>query len=117
MILKFNFATVNANFQQTNPNFHRLEERFGNRIQSTNWAFQTTAALEKFLPSSWSQTKIPISYSHTETAETPLFVAQNDVNIDTASEAVRLRSLDAESLKTKRKIEQFQKTFRNCPST
>lgn len=89
------FATVNANFQQTNPNFHRLEERFGNRIQSTNWAFQTTAALEKFLPSSWSQTKIPISYSHTETAQTPLFVAQNDVNLNTASDAVRLRSLDA----------------------
>lgn len=89
------FATVNANFQQTNPNFHKLEERFGNRIRSTNWAFQTTASLEKFLPSSWGQTKIPISYSHTETAQTPLFVAQNDVNLESASEAVRLRNLAA----------------------
>lgn len=80
-------ATINANFQHTQPNFHQLEERFGKRATSSNWSFTVTGNLEKFAPPSFKSMKIPITYTHSEIAETPEYVANNDINLNAAATA------------------------------
>ncbi len=67
------------------PNFHRLEERFGNRMNSTTWTTTVQVGVEKLLPKSLRDTRIPITYTHAEISETPQFQAQNDVVLETAA--------------------------------
>src|SRR5690606_27979833 len=43
-------GNVNFNAKRINPNFHQLEERFGQRIEQTDWAVNSVFQLEKFLP-------------------------------------------------------------------
>jgi len=81
-------GTISANFQHTKPNFHQLEERFGKKTTSSNWSFTVTGNLEKFAPPSFKQMKIPITYTHSEMAETPEYVANNDINLMAAATAV-----------------------------
>lgn len=87
-------AEITANINHSTPNFHRLEERFGNRNQVTAWNVTVTGAAEKFLPPVMKNTKIPITYSHTEYAERPLYQAQNDVELEAAAEATRQDTLN-----------------------
>lgn len=72
-------------YNKTNPNFHRLEERFGNRIATTNWSFTSNANFDKFAPKDWTGTAIPVSYSHIESLQDPVFVAQSDINLSEAA--------------------------------
>ncbi len=78
-------GTVNANFQHKLPNFHQLEERFGDRSTTTNWTVTMTGNLEKFAPRSFNQMRIPITFTHSELIETPEFVANNDINLNEAA--------------------------------
>ncbi|HYF03802.1 MAG TPA: cell surface protein SprA [Patescibacteria group bacterium] len=86
-------GVVRATFNRTTPNFHRLEERFGNRIDGSNWSISTEAGLERFFPKTWKEIRIPISYTHTEFLEKPQFVAQNDINLEEAAEAAERNAL------------------------
>ncbi|MEY2720360.1 MAG: hypothetical protein RLZZ273_1726 [Bacteroidota bacterium] len=69
------------------PNFHKLEDRYGNRVQSTTWTTTLQVGVEKLLPKAMKDTKIPVSYTHAEISETPQFQAQNDVELDAAANA------------------------------
>lgn len=80
-------GSVNASFNNSQPNFHRIEDRFGNRVAQTNWNFNVQGNLEKLTPKSFSSMKIPISYSHSEYMENPEFVANSDINLEQASDA------------------------------
>jgi len=77
-------GTINAAFSRTLPNFHRLEERFGNRMTSTNWSVSANGNLEKFLPKSLKEFKLPITYTHSEFMDDPEYVANNDIRLDNA---------------------------------
>lgn len=83
--------TVGFNHQQ--PNFHRLEERFGDRVESTNWNVTANMGLEKFLPKELKGAKIPVTYTHAEFFRNPQFQAQNDVELQLAAEAARADTL------------------------
>jgi len=85
-------GNINANVSHTNPNFHMLEERFGNRISSTNWSFNAQGNLEKFAPESFKNMRIPISYSHSEYVLDPEFVSNNDVKLTDAADAAGERA-------------------------
>lgn len=78
-------GSIIGTFSKSNPNFHRLEERFGNRVASTNFTIQMQGALEKFLPKEFKETKLPISYTHAETFEKPVYEAQSDINVESAA--------------------------------
>lgn len=78
-------GSVIGTFSRSNPNFHKLEERFGNRIASTNFTIQMQGTLEKFLPKEFKETKLPISYTHSETFEKPVYEAQSDINVEKAA--------------------------------
>lgn len=87
-------GTIIGTFSRSNPNFHRLEERFGNRIQSTNFSIQMQGTLEKFLPNAFKETKLPISYTHYQTPNPSLkrkvmFISKTQPRIST-----KLRSCD-----------------------
>lgn len=80
-------ATINANIQHTTPNFHKLEERFGNRTNSTNWSVTVTGNADKFAPASFKEMKIPVSYTHSEVAQSPDYMANSDVKVEEAAQA------------------------------
>lgn len=82
-------AQVNLNFQTSNPNFHKIEDRFGNRVSANSWSFNFTGNLEKFAPPSFSGMKLPITFTHTEQSENPEYVANNDINLSAAATSAR----------------------------
>jgi cell surface protein SprA len=84
-------GTVTGTFSYTGPNFSRIEERFGDRISRLNWNVTAQFSLEKFLPREWNGTVLPVSYTHTEQFESPLFTPQNDVNVERFVESERVR--------------------------
>jgi cell surface protein SprA len=55
---------VALNFSHYQPNFHKLEDRFGDRITSSSWSLTANGSLEKFVPKSFSQMRVPITYTH-----------------------------------------------------
>lgn len=87
-------ASINANFNHTKPNFHRLEERFGNRIASSNFNITILASLEKFLPKFLQKFSLPFTYTHSETFENPEFVANSDIKLKEAAEATKQTALN-----------------------
>jgi len=101
-------ADVTASINHSTPNYHRLEERFGNRLNATTWNFTVTSSLDKFLPKDLAQTRIPVSYSHSEYAETPQYQAQNDVQLETAALAAQQDTIDKGANQT-----QAQQTYSN----
>jgi cell surface protein SprA len=80
-------GTINASVQKYQPNFHQLEERFGNRVDAVNWTFTTQGNLEKLAPKIFSAMRLPIAYTHAEFMQTPEYQASNDVNLDQAANA------------------------------
>lgn len=115
-----NFADlgdVSAAINHTTPNFHRLEDRFGNRSEVTSWNVTVNGTLEKFLPKELTGTKIPITYTHNEYLQRPLYQAQNDVALDAAAEAARKDTLaggatDEVANQVARNVEQRSETLR-----
>lgn len=77
-------GTADFNISRINPNFHRLEERFGNRVQTISWAGNLLFQLEKFLPNNFKGSSIPFTYNHVERIEKPRYVAESDVEVDAA---------------------------------
>ena len=86
--------TINANVQHTKPNFHKLEDRFGDRVNHTNWSVNMVGNIDKFAPKSFKNMKIPIAYTHAERMQDPEFVANNDINLKGAAEAAKLKALN-----------------------
>lgn len=86
-------GTIDASFRTQEPNFHMLEQRFGNRKQTHEFNVTMTGKLEKFLPQSFKGVNIPINYSHSELQETPEFIANNDVNLQAAAQIAKDNAL------------------------
>ncbi|MFN4770389.1 MAG: cell surface protein SprA [Candidatus Kapaibacterium sp.] len=78
-------GTISASYISTDSYFHRLEERFGTREDQRSFNFTADATLEKFLPSSMKEARIPIHFARTTRSIDPRFVAQNDVNVEKAA--------------------------------
>jgi cell surface protein SprA len=77
-------GNVNVNTARTNPNFHRLEERFGNRVEANRWALNSIFNLEKLLPNDFKGSSIPFTYTHEERLDKPRYVSESDVEVDAA---------------------------------
>jgi len=86
-------ADVAAAVNVSTPNFHKLEERFGDRNTVTSWNVTVNSSLEKLLPKGMKGAKIPITYTHSEYFQQPRYQAQNDVLLDAAAEATRVDTL------------------------
>jgi len=80
-------GSINANINYMQPNFHKLEERFGNRTTTKGWNITVQGNLDKFAPKSFSGMKIPITYTHSENVIDPLYEANNDISLQDAAQA------------------------------
>ncbi len=94
--IKFaDLGTFNASYIHTDPYFHRLEERFGSRENSRTFSMAVDAGFEKFLPRSMKEARIPVHFARITRAVDPLFMPQNDVNVDAAAALVYKQKLDS----------------------
>ncbi len=84
-------GSVNFNARRINPNFHQLEQRFGRRIEETDWAVNSVFQLEKFLPNSFKGSSIPLTFNHVERLEKPRYVSESDVEVDAAVRQIEAR--------------------------
>ncbi len=76
--------TVNYNTSYTNPYFHRLAERFGNRIENQNWALSTDLDVLKLVPFNMQGSNLRLNYSHTESLGKPLYIPGTDISVQQA---------------------------------
>lgn len=86
-------GNINASFSHSRPNFHMIENRFGNRVSTTNWTVTVQGNLEKFAPASFSEMKVPITFTHAEYMENPEYVANNDIKLEEAAESARRQAI------------------------
>jgi len=77
--------TVNFNLSQTDPNFHRLSDRFGSRVASKNWNTSMQLDVLKLLPFDMPGSNLNINYSHTESIANPKYYPGTDVSVDAAA--------------------------------
>ena len=77
-------ATVSFNLTQVDPNFHSLEDHFGSRLLTRNWALSANVSFERFLPQSWNGTSLGFSYSHTEQMQSPKYLPGTDILVTQA---------------------------------
>jgi len=104
------FATVSFNFSEKNPYFHRLAERFGNRVEQQNWSINTDVNILKLLPVNLPESNLRLNYSHTESIGKPLYKPGSDVKVDEAVETQRkLYELD-NSLKSPEQLREETET-------
>ncbi len=78
------FATVSFNYSKKDPYFHRLSERFGNRVDQSNWSISTDVNILKILPFNLSESNLHLNYSHSEQLSKPLYFPGSDVKVDEA---------------------------------
>lgn len=76
--------TVNFTYSKKDPYFHRLSERFGSRVDNTNWSVSTDLNVLKLLPVNLPESSLRINYAHTEQKGKPLYLPGTDVKVDEA---------------------------------
>ncbi|MBI4810783.1 MAG: hypothetical protein HY800_04960, partial [Ignavibacteriales bacterium] len=79
------FGQVSFNYSQTDPSFHGLDQRFGDKTTKINWATSASVALDKFFPNEWQGTSIPIAYSHSENLIKPKYLPNTDIVVTEAA--------------------------------
>jgi hypothetical protein len=79
------FAQVSANYLRKDPNFHGIDQRFGDRQNVNSWAINSSFTFDKFLPASWAGTTLPFSFSHQEGTTKPKYLPGTDILVDEAA--------------------------------
>lgn len=94
--IKFaDIVSVSGSYRQTDPYFHKLSERFGNRVDSRSWNIQSNVDVLKLLPINMPGSNLSVNYSHSESIAKPLYKPQTDVLVSKAAES----STNPDSLK------------------
>ncbi|MCW8850944.1 MAG: cell surface protein SprA, partial [Melioribacteraceae bacterium] len=81
--------TVSVNASQTDPYFHKLNQRFGSRVDNTSWSGSANLNLLKLLPWNLTGSNLNVNYSHNESVSKPLYLPGTDINVDKAVEQAR----------------------------
>jgi cell surface protein SprA len=90
--------SVNFNMSQTNPNFHRLSERFGSRLDSRNWGVNVDLDVLKLLPINLPGSNLKINYARTEQLSTPVYRPGTDIKVDKAAEELQRKGVSQDSI-------------------
>ena len=89
------FGSVGFNYSKSDPNFHGLDQRFGNRVTGINWAMNASFTFDKFFPQDWQGTTIPFGYSHAENIAKPKYLPNTDILVDEAASRASERSVSS----------------------
>ena len=73
---------INFNMSQTDPYFHRLNDRFGSRVDSKSWSMSTDVNVIKFLPFDMPGSNLRVTYSRTEALGKPLYLPGTDIRVE-----------------------------------
>ena len=92
---------VTFNLSQTDPNFHRLSDRFGSRISSKNWSTSLQMDVLKLLPFNMPGSNLNINYSHTESLANPKYYPGTDIAVDAAASLAEQARVDSTTGVTK----------------
>ncbi len=85
-------GSIAFNLSRTDPNFHGLADQFGSQNTTTNWAVNTSVALDRFFPQSWAGTTIGLGYNHSEGLVKPKYLPNSDVVVSEAATRVANRN-------------------------
>ncbi|MCB9260432.1 MAG: cell surface protein SprA [Ignavibacteriales bacterium] len=97
-------VSVNLNASQSDPYFHKLNQRFGNRVDDRKWSGAVNFNALKLLPWDLTGSNLSVNYSHSESIAKPLYKPGTDINVDQAVEQEALR-LEEEQGLTKQEAE------------
>lgn len=78
--------SVSFNMSETSPYFHRLQDRFGSRVESKNWGVSADLDVLKLLPFDMYGSNLKINYSRTESVGSPVFLPGTDIKINEAAQ-------------------------------
>ena len=95
---QFKFAdllSVNVNASQTDPYFHKLNQRFGSRVDNTKWSGSANLNIIKLLPWNLKGSNFNVNYSHSESVSKPLYKPGTDINVDEAVEQEKEKLIDS----------------------
>lgn len=93
--LKFaDLMTIDVNTRQTNPYFHKLADRFGNRVDERSWGINVNFDVLKLIPVNLQGSNLRINYSHRESISKPLFSPGTDVNVEQAAKETYEKLID-----------------------
>ncbi len=85
--IKFaDLLSVNVNASQTDPYFHKLNQRFGSRVDNSRWSGSVNLNLIKLLPWNLTGSNFSVNYSHTESISKPLYLPGTDISVEEAVE-------------------------------
>lgn len=84
---------LNFNISQTNPYFHKLGDRFGNRINSVAWSTSVDLDVLKVLPVNLPGSNLRVVYSRNEQTSNPIYMPGTDIKISSAQEQTRERMI------------------------
>ena len=87
--------SVSFNMSQTNPNFHRLSDRFGNRMDSRNWGVNVDLDVLKLLPFNLPGSNLRVNYARTEQLSTPVYRPGTDIKVDKAVEELQRKGVSS----------------------
>jgi len=100
--------SVNFNMSQTDPYFHRLNDRFGSRVDAKNWSLSTDVNVLKFLPFDMPGSNLKVTYSRTEALGKPLYFPGTDIKVE--------ESIKKSKNKTAEEIRSESQTFSSSDS-
>lgn len=75
---------VQVSGTQTNPDYHSMDVRFGDRVQHQTWNFAAQTAAERVLKF-YPGLSVPLVYSHAEELQTPRYQQQSDISVQGAA--------------------------------
>ena len=78
--------TISFNLGQTDPYFHKLNERFGSRIDKRNWGTTVNFDALKLIPANLTGSNLKINYSRNESVAKPLYLPGTDILVDEAAQ-------------------------------
>lgn len=94
--IKFaDLLSVNVNASQTDPYFHKLNQRFGSRVDNTKWSGSANLNIIKLLPWNLTGSNFNVNYSHSESVSKPLYKPGTDINVDEAVKQEKEKLIDS----------------------
>ncbi|MBN1300365.1 MAG: cell surface protein SprA [Melioribacteraceae bacterium] len=78
---------VSFNTRKTDPYFHKLNDRFGDRIDKESWSINSNIDLMKLIPADMEGSNLKLTYSHSENFSSPLYKPGTDILVEAAAEA------------------------------
>lgn len=76
---------ISMNISKTDPNFHKLSDRFGSRVDSKSWGVAADLDIIKLLPFDMNGSNLKVSYSHSESISKPRYLTGSDMNVESSA--------------------------------